>query len=359
MKERGFALVTVVLLMLGLAVLATALGFAAAQQVAVRATLHDLARARAGAEAGARAAVDEWSAGRRWVDPIGERELLRAVDLEPGVRVAVWATRVARSSWLIEAEGLVARGAQQPVSRRVQRLVRGLDADSVAASFDAAVSAGRVRVDDGAHVGPAPAAPGGEATCAEGPGGGSAIRAPLDSTTLSSGSIVAGDPAVLHDADPSRFREGLGILDRAALLAAAVPVSAERVTPGAAQLGDACDPAARDNWGGGAGACATHYVLVHAPASLIIDGGHGQGLLLVSGDLVLERGFSFRGLILATGRITVRDADVHGAIAGAVVDIRSGGSVLLDRCAIAAALRETPALGRAIVPPRSWLPTFD
>src|SRR5688500_7822694 len=152
MRERGFALVTVVLLMIGLAVLATALAFAAAQQVNVRASLHDLVRARHAADAGARAAVDGWAAARRSLDPIDAAITLLSVEFEPAVTISASATRLDRSTWMVHSAGVVARGARPPITERARRLVRSLDADSVGAAFDAALIGGKVRVGDGAIV---------------------------------------------------------------------------------------------------------------------------------------------------------------------------------------------------------------
>lgn len=360
MRERGFALVTVVLLMIGLAVLATALAFAAAQQVGVSASLHDLVRARHAADAGARAAVDRWAAARRSLDPIGAPITLLSVEFEPGVTISAAATRLDGSTWLVHSTGVVARGAQRPITAHARRLVRSLDADSVGAAFDAALIGGRVGVGAGAIVdasgsGEAP----GEALCAGWATTGAAIRAPPESTSISSGASVAGAPLTWSDADPGAYRRNLGVHDLPALIGAAASIAVATVNPAPVVDGAACDTAVATNWGAPDGPCAAHFALAHASGPLTVNGGYGQGILIVSGDLVLDGGFRFSGLIIASGSVSVRDAELEGAVAAAAIDAEARARVYLDRCAIGAALTRTPALDRALIPRRSWLPTFD
>lgn len=359
MSERGFALVTVVLLTVGLAVLATAFGFASAQQAAVRASLHDLARARYAAEGAARAAVDRWSAADRSLDAIGETTVLSAADLEPGVRVEMRATRLARASWLVHTRAVVARGSLPPLVRSARRLVRSLDIDSVGAALDAAVIAGRVDVGAGATVAGDSGGANTNALCSRWPAIGAALRAPAESTSIAQAADVRGSPLLHVDPDPARFRDRLGIFDRASLVESATPIAGERVSPAPAWIGTACDTATSSNWGAPAGTCANHYALVHAPGALTVEGGFGQGVLIASGDLVLDGDFVFRGLIIAAGSVVVRDAEVHGSIAARRVDIGPDARILLDRCALSSALSQAPPLARAVVPARSWLPVFD
>ncbi|HEX6589355.1 MAG TPA: hypothetical protein VF039_10050 [Longimicrobiales bacterium] len=359
MSQRGFALITVVLLMIGLAVLSSALAFSAAQQIAVRASLHDLVRARTAAGSGAAAAVDAWSSARRALDPVGLTVAIGDHAFERDVRVRVASTRLAGNAWLIDVEATVARGAEPAIVRRARRIVRGLDVDSVGAAFDAAAIAARVHVGDGALVNGLAAGDPSNEYCAHWSSDGAALRAPPESTLIDAGADVAGAPILAADAEPERYRRGLGVFERASLIALALGLDGPELTPAPVHFGATCDTSVVSNWGAPDGPCAGRFVLARAPGSVTIDGGYGQGVLLVSGDVVLDGGFVFHGLIIAEGGVTVRDAEVHGSIAAAALEIGARGLIRLDRCAVAAALARTPALGRALVPPRSWLPPLD
>lgn len=364
MSERGFALVTVVLFVIGLAVLATGLAFAAAQEAAVVRTTHDLIRARHAAQAAVEAALSSWSAVLRAADPLHvDVPLMAPAELEAGVRMSATSRRVARDGFLVSGIGTAGSGTVTPVRQRAVRLARSLAVDSIGAALDAALLAGAAHLGAGAVVDAARArVPSGDGVadelCARWPSGGAGVRAPLDSVALAAGAVVRGAPAVVHEDDAGRFRTGFGFLDAGALRAAARRVEAAALTPAPVESGLACDTAASGNWGGTAGPCASYRPLLHAAGALVLSGGYGQGILLADGDLVLERGFAFRGIILASGSVTVRDATVEGALVAARVAVERG-ELRLDRCAVAAALAAPDVLRRPWIPARSWLPAFD
>ena len=361
-RERGFALVTVVLLMIGLAVLATGLLFAAAQHAAVTTTLIDLARARHGAEAAVSIALDEWRAPLRSLDPLGAAtEVVTDAPLEPGLRIRASAQRIARGSFLVTGTAVVERGGLAPLERSAARVVRSLDADDLGARVDAALIAGRVSIASSAAVGPADAAaardPAAAALCARWPSAeGAAVRAPPDSLTIADVAVLNGMP-IVPDVDPLRVVEPLRSL-AARLHGSARAVAADTITPAPVASALACDTAVASNWGAPDGPCAAVHVLRHADGALTIEGGYGQGVLLADGDVTLDGGAAFRGLIVASGTVTVREATIVGAIVAS--DIRlERGSVTLDRCAIAEAIALPAPLSAAHPPARSWLPTFD
>ncbi|MEK6769231.1 MAG: PilX N-terminal domain-containing pilus assembly protein [Gemmatimonadota bacterium] len=137
-----------------------------------------------------------------------------------------------------------------------------------------------------------------------------------------------------------------------------------------APVGDAatCDEPARGNWGEPArpatvAGCASYFPVVYARGDLTLSGGRGQGLLLVEGDLTMEGGFVFDGIILARGALKFRGsgASVRGAIAAA--SVRAGpelapgaASIGFSSCAMRRALSaaaRTRPLGR-----RAWAELF-
>lgn len=379
MRERGFALVTVVLLMIGLGVLATGLAFAASQQATVAASHHDLVRARLAADGVLARAIEDWSAARRSLDPLGVPvPLIAGLDLEPGVRVSATVRRLGADTYLVRGLAVVTRGALPPMRRTEARLVRSVDVDSVGAAFDAAVISGAVRVEGGATVAgsvppstgpptgsphppsdPDPDASEAATLCAGWPTEGAALRMPPESLFVESGASVTGAPALWAELDPARFRADLGILDLDALRRAARGVGAALVHPQPATIAGACDSTAVGNWGAADGPCAGLMVLRHASGPLRVDGGYGQGILIADGDVRLEGGVRFRGILIAAGTVTLADAAFEGVIVAPRVRLAAGARATLDRCAIAAALRHTAAVDRAYPPPRSRLPTFD
>lgn len=362
-SERGFALVTVVLLMIGLAVLATGLVFAASQHATVVASMHDVARARRGAEAAVAIALERWSAATRSRDPVGATvRVLEPIELEPGLRVSAAGQRLSGIVWIVTGSAEASHGSLAPVGQTAARIVHSADIDSIGRALDAAFIASRAIVHAGASVSGSgssgPADPGTAALCASWGPAGAAVRAPPDSLTIASGALVGGTPPVLPDPDVARFRTGLGSTDLDGLRAAATPVLSPVVSPAPAEHDTTCVETAPLNWGAPGGPCAALHILAHAPDRLRIDGGYGQGILIADRDLVLDGGFRFRGVIIGLGTVTLRDASIEGVVVAARVEMERG-SALLDRCAVAEALDGAAPLQGAHPPSRSWIPTFD
>jgi hypothetical protein len=139
------------------------------------------------------------------------------------------------------------------------------------------------------------------------------------------------------------------------------------VDPAPRSTEEECDTEAHENWGEpmkwGGGACTSHYPVVHTAGDLLVNGGRGQGLLLVDGNLTLRGGFEFFGVVLVRGALLsgVGGARITGAVAlasqGPIAS--SLGSIAIDfsRCAARRAL-----LSLAFPLPvmeRSWYEVFD
>lgn len=362
--HRGFALVTVVLLMIGLAVLATGLVFAAAQQAAMTGSAHDVARARHAAEAALQVAIDDWVSAERSLDPTGgSTRLVEPTAFEPGVVMSAAARRLSGELFLLVGNGSASRAGTAAIEQRTARVVRSLDADRIGRGLDAALVTGAATIAAGAIVDGAGAdSPARDsvaaALCARWPGAGAALRAPPDSVTVSAAAATSGSPAFVADSAATRFLTGLGFLDTGTLAASARPLDRPTITPAPVLDGQACDTIATEGWGAPAGPCASHWPLLHAGADLALEGGYGQGILLADGDLVLDGGVHWRGLVLARGTVIIRDARVEGILIATRLHMQ-GGYVSLDRCAIASALVASAVTRGAHPPVRSWLPWFD
>jgi hypothetical protein len=123
----------------------------------------------------------------------------------------------------------------------------------------------------------------------------------------------------------------------------------------------ACATDRRDNWGDPdrAGACASWLPIVHATGDLTIDGGMGQGVLLVDGNLAIGGGFRFVGVVIVAGSIDVGSGGgslTGGVIARSVHDASGGAGpvpvVHRSSCAVHAALLGAGAL--IPVADRAW-----
>ena len=124
----------------------------------------------------------------------------------------------------------------------------------------------------------------------------------------------------------------------------------------------ACDTDRPDNLGDPdrAGPCSSWLPVVHAGGDLALDGGVGQGILLVDGGLTLGGGFRFVGVVIVEGtlELAVGGASITGGvIAGHVTDASGSGSpspiVHRSACAVANAL--VAAGGLVPVPDRPWV----
>ena len=341
-RERGFALITVILLMIGLAVLATGLVFAAAQQAAVAGSLTDLARARHGAEAAVAIALAEWSAAERSLDSLGEQAaVVPPRPLDDGLEAWASAERIAPEAFLVTGSAAARRGHLPPIRRTAIRLVRSLDLEELGQALDAALITGRASLGPDASVrgsvdaqapGAAPLDPAAVELCARWPTPAAAIRAPAGTVILAANAELTGSPPVAADPDAGRF------LDSVARLAVGpLEPPASDVAPTRPVVGSAIEV---------------------ADSVLTLRGGSGQGILVAHRDLVLEGGFTFQGIVIALGTVTMRDASVTGTVLAPRVDLVRG-NVSLDRCAIADALASSAAMRAAYLPARSWLPTFD
>jgi hypothetical protein len=115
----------------------------------------------------------------------------------------------------------------------------------------------------------------------------------------------------------------------------------------------ACATDRPDNWGDPdrVGPCASWLPIVHAAGDLTINGGVGQGVLLVDGNLVLGGDFRFVGAVIVGGAIDVNGEGVSltgGVFAGSLRHASgSEGQVPVvhrSSCAVDAALLAAGAL---------------
>lgn len=216
--------------------------------------------------------MDSVAVGARWAearDSVGE----------PPTTV-VW-RRLSAESWLVEVEA--ASEAGWPVGRR--RLVWVYDPATRVAALPGVLS-----------VGP-------------------------EASVAVSGSVAPDTvPAVGVVAEPAS-----GLLTLARVLAAADSVGSVG-TPAPVEAGGECDASAAWNWGDPIRPyrpCGDHLPIKGRVGPMVVDGGEGQGILVVDGDVTLQGGAIFHGFILASGRVDV--------VGGSVVEgriVAFGGAIV-------------------------------
>jgi len=186
----------------------------------------------------------------------------------------------------------------------------------------------------------------------------------------SGASCVTGNPKVQQDptiADSTFFN--YGDADWAALIAMAThqlpPGNYQQIWP--RLTGDGrCDMAFPRNWGDplNPGApCGSFFPIIYVAGDLTVNTGVGQGLLLVEGDLNVQGGFEFYGVVIVRGRL--KAAGTGNKLTGGVL----AANVLLDEnslvgnielqyssCAILRA-RQAAATG-APLRSRAWVQLF-
>ncbi len=182
-------------------------------------------------------------------------------------------------------------------------------------------------------------------------------------------SCITGSPPITEDAtiDSTTFFE-YGDMDWDAL----VQMANKAVTPGTHTgigpdiQGGECMIATEDNWGdplAPTSVCGDYFPIMYVAGPLHISGGYGQGILLVEGDLSVQGGFEFFGVVITRGLLKTTGTGGHfnGAVMAANVDL-DDNSILGDAlvqyssCAVARAL--TNAAPGALLRSRGWLYSY-
>lgn len=331
----GFAVATALFALVVIGALAVGTLYAATHELRGGALAVHQARAVMAAELGVEQTIAAWT--REWNGSLG-RGYGRGwtYSTAEGAQMTIGLTRLADDLFLVTSE---ARAG--PARRRVARVVR-LDVDDppvrgallASTVIDSTVGS---TVDGSDH-------PPAQWDCAA---PGPALPA----------------IAVVDTSEALRF----GQFDWPTLVRLANSRLTVRVTGAAPRAsGEECDTTTPDNWGEPnrwmGGPCTGYYPVIHAASDLVIDGGRGQGLLVADGNLTLQGGFEFAGVVLVRGalvggpggaRIT-GTASVAGQ--GATLSVLDGIAIDFSRCAARKALLGV-AMPTAVVE-RSWSEWF-
>lgn len=197
--------------------------------------------------------------------------------------------------------------------------------------------------------------------------------------TGTEGKHLIGDPPTQFDATvaPATFTD-FGNMTYDELVALAIAEGKQVTSLGsplnsvgpALDGGGDCDEDVLSNWGDKdpGDPCASYFPLIYAgqmPLLKLTGGGEGQGILLASGDIEFNGGFTFYGIIITKGRFstTGNDNTVYGAVLaanGISVDEDTGiggnSSIQYSRCGVQRAILNNAALSRARpIAERSWV----
>jgi len=136
-------------------------------------------------------------------------------------------------------------------------------------------------------------------------------------------------------------------------------------TTSPATVGTSCDLQSKTNWGdpGGSGRpCGQYLPVVRIEGDLMLDGGVGQGILLVNGDLHVRSAFTFHGILIVKGAVDITaPTDVRGILAAA--RLRSGADpvtqlkVHYSKCIVSNDLKTAASFSP--LSSRAWIPLFQ
>ena len=279
----------------------------------------------------------------------------------PRARYSTTALRLSPEIVLVRSEG---RSDPLPGAHAVLGTYWGMDpearvgaATAVVESGGDVILSGGSRIDAG-RIRSAPT-PWPESRCAEyRPGLDTLFRVPPPPWADLAGPALGSDPEPrVEDLElPS-----LGLLDHGALLDGASLRASGLVSPTPRGVGGGCDRASALNWGAPLNPldpCASYRPVVVSEGSLTMEGGVGQGLLLVVGDAVVSSGANYYGMVLVAGDLSVRSgARINGLLrVTGSVRLEGGSSISGSACAALAALESAHALqGLIALPEGFWL----
>lgn len=259
----------------------------------------------AGTESAVYGALAQWEGPVRARQDVGSTT--HATRVDRGLTIDVYITRLSVRVFSIVAQSRTSGD----VARRVELLVRA--PFGAHAQHGALTSAVPVSIGSGVRITADTGLCGDGSAITLAPGASLAIDPvmPLSERPIASTDSAAADSATylrLGDAWWSDLASGADVqLDRDAHVTALATVVAGRCANTPTNWGDPIDRSSP---------CAARAPVIFAPGDLTIDGGVGQGVLLVTGHLVIAGAFMFSGQIVVRGGMETRADSI--AISGTI-----------------------------------------
>ncbi len=152
----------------------------------------------------------------------------------------------------------------------------------------------------------------------------------------------------------------LGLLGHDALIEGANVQVSEIVSPEPLHRLGRCAVASVTNWGApldSANPCAEHRPVVRSEGSVTVDGGQGQGILLVSGDATFRSEFHYYGLVVVGGDLEItEESEIYGLVrVRGAVSLSGRSRIVGSVCAALSALDAATQLRElAPIPGSAW-----
>ncbi len=286
-------------------------------------------------------------------NPASRRGPLADFSLEPdsGTSDSVRVWKLSRNSFLLASTGVSRFGASSAV-RRLALLVT-LRIPTLALR-SAAIARYAATVADSSLISGADTVPAGW-KCPPAEGERPALTvppaAPVDTAACSDLPCIAGAPPIDADsvADAAETYERFGTFARDSIADAALQLADDAVLSvpwPAVDAAGKCDASGLANLGdplrilGADSPCADHFPVLHASGNMRIEGGEGQGMLLVDGDLILAAGTHFSGVVIVRGVLEVTErSELLGTVLASGMTVRNGSRVRYSSCVVERALR--------------------
>lgn len=354
-RRSGAALLAVVLLMLGATLLAHALLLLASLELSAGRAGVDVLRARLAAEAGARrVAADSGTSERAGTALWGVADSLRGALPAPPAAAPSGApaptysgrlVRLSREGWLAAGEGEagVARHEAALAVWVLDPAARVAEVEAVVVTGASTESVVEGAIGTGAFLSRPPEAP--PAAC--------------DAWLEAVDSLVDHRSPPPSATVPDASATTLGLLGVDLLAARAEVRVSGTGTPGPAASGAACLVAEPWNWGDPlhpGRPCADHLAGVVGAPDLRVEGGAGQGLLVLEGDATLAD-VDFRGVIVARGRLGLEGRSIVTGLVRAGGGVRVGPQARIEgsACRAATALDRGALRLPVPVPGSGWI----
>jgi hypothetical protein len=359
--ERGMALAMALLAIIVIGALVTGTFFAGRMEMAAGRNSVYMAQATEAAEMGLADAFSAWNvAWNAYAVDVDNAQAVQTIGGATSVRYSNTVRRLQGGLYLITSVGeKLDRGNNAMASRQLAKLGKLV---TVAIDIKAAVtSGGSPTIGGNITISGINTTPAGWPACS-GPDM-AAVRS--DQAITKSGSAAwsgVPSPPIIEN-DPTVTAALFTTPYNALLPLASITYSASSgptlngLAPTTTGSPARCDKTNTDNWGeptrggGSVALCQTYFPIVHFGNSfgngnkVHISGGRGQGIMLVDGDIQMDGGFEFDGILIALGNVEVQGngTKVTGAILGQSVDAGfntfTGTSLVsYSLCAIQAAL---------------------
>lgn len=364
MPRQGIALVLVLMVLLLIDVMAAGILTLATNARLVSASQSRALRAQAAAQQGVQSVLSGWERGGFDTLPVGVE--VAAFSGQGAVGDLAYSTTVEHvlpGTYVVRGQARVGGANAFAVGRAVAG-ARTLDRAAILDESNAALIGGGPTVVAGnAHITAAEQTLPPEWTDSLCPG---TDPLPLPFTMRTARPALVAPSATITE--PTSVDSSLTVMDSIALggvkwseiAGIADRIEAGTVRPAPVQSGGRCETDVAGNWGDPltpAGPCGRYFPLIYARGDVVVNGGTGQGLLIVAGTVTMAGNVLFVGLIVARDGISMDSGTrVYGSLRSksgyALID---GAEIEYSRCALARALVNTSSAHRLILQQRRFI----